>query len=150
MRKLPLIIVTAIFILCTAHDSRALCVKTSKANLRTGPGTGYDVVWEIFRYMPLVKVGVSVSGKWYAVKDVDGDVTWIYRDLVTSRYHCAVVKTETVNVRTGPGTHYRKSPISPAKQYYSFKVEKIKGNWVNIKDEWGGRGWIHRNFLFIQ
>ncbi|MEJ2683813.1 MAG: SH3 domain-containing protein [Candidatus Sulfobium sp.] len=150
MRKLPLVVLTALFILFTAHDAHALCVKVAKANLRTGPGTSYDVVWEIFKYMPLVKVGVSVSGKWYAVKDVDGDVTWIYRDLVTSGYHCAVVKTETVNVRTGPGTRYRKSTISPAKQYYSFKVEKRKGSWVKVKDEWGGRGWIHRHFLFIR
>lgn len=150
MRKLTLAVLTVLFILFTAHESPALCVSVAKANLRTGPGTGYDVVWEIFKYMPLVKVGVSVSGKWYAVKDVDGDVTWIHRDLVTSKFHCAVVKTDTVNVRTGPGTRYRKSPISPAKQYYSFKVEKRRGGWLKVRDEWGGRGWIHRKFLFIQ
>lgn len=150
MRKLSLVIIAAIFILCSAHDSNALCVRVAKANLRTGPGTSYDIVWEIFKYMPLVKVGVSLSGKWYAVKDVDGDVTWIHKDLVTTGYHCAVVKSETVNVRTGPGTRYRKSSISPAKQYYSFKVERRKGNWVRIRDEWGGRGWISRKFLFIQ
>jgi SH3-like domain-containing protein len=150
MRKLSIIVLAAIFILCTAHDSHALCVRVAKANLRTGPGTGYDVVWEIYKYMPLVKVGVSVSGKWYAVKDVDGDVTWIFRSLVTAGYHCAVVKSETVNVRTGPGTRYPKSPISPAKQYYSFKIEKRKGNWVEVRDGWDGRGWIHGNFLFTQ
>lgn len=150
MKKSALVFFTAIFILYAAHDSQALCVRVAKANLRTGPGTGYEVVWEIFKYMPLIKVGTSISGRWYAVKDVDGDVTWIYKNLLTSGYHCAVVKSETVNVRTGPGTRYPKSRISPAKQYYSFKVEKRKGNWVRVKDEWGGRGWINRNFLFIR
>jgi SH3-like domain-containing protein len=150
MRKLSLVFLTAMFTLFTAHHSQALCVKAEKANLRTGPGTGYDVVWEVYRFMPLVKVGVSVSGKWYAVKDVDGDVTWISANLVTAGYHCAVVRSETVNVRTGPGTRYPKSPVSPAKQYYSFKVEKRKGNWIKVKDEWGGRGWIRRDFLFVR
>lgn len=150
MRKLSITLITVILVLAATQQSHALCVRVAKANLRTGPGTSYDVVWEIFKYMPLVKVGVSVSGKWYAVKDVDGDVTWIHRNLLTSRYHCAVVKSETVNVRTGPGTRYRKSSISPAKKYYSFKVEKRKGNWIKIRDEWGGRGWIYRKFLFIK
>lgn len=150
MKKSAFVVLTALFILSVSHISNALCVRVSKANLRTGPGRNYEVVWEIFKYMPLVKVGVSMSGKWYAVKDVDGDVTWIYKGLVTSGYHCAVVKSETVNVRTGPGTRYRKSPISPAKKYYSFMVVKRKGNWIKVKDEWGGRGWIHSHFLFVR
>lgn len=150
MKKLALIVLTASFILFISHTSNALCVKVSKANLRSGPGRNYEVVWEIFKYMPLVKVGVSVSGKWYAVRDVDGDVTWIEKGLVTSGYHCAVVKSKTVNVRSGPGTRYRKSAISPAKKYYSFKVVRRKGSWIKVKDEWGGRGWIHRHFLFVR
>lgn len=150
MRKLPIVILSAIFVIFIVHPSQALCVKAAKANLRNGPGTGYEIVWEVFKYMPLVKVGTSLSGKWYAVKDVDGDVTWIHRNLVTTGYHCAVVKSETVNVRTGPGIRYSKSRISPAKQYYSFRVIKRKGSWIRVRDEWGGRGWINRNFLFMQ
>jgi SH3-like domain-containing protein len=61
--------------------------------------------------MPFYKIGVSNDGTWYAVKDVDGDVNWIYKNLVTNRFHCAVVKSDWVNVRTGPGTNYRKSSI---------------------------------------
>lgn len=45
---------------------------------------------------------------------------------------------------------YAKSPLSPAKKYYSFKVLKRKGQWVKVKDEWGNTGWIHRNFLWIR
>lgn len=130
--------------------SNALCVKAQKANLRDGPGTNYEIVWEVYKYMPFLKVGVSLLGNWYAVRDVDGDVNWIHKGLVTNRYHCAVVKTEEVNVRTGPGTKYSKSYSSPAKKYYSFKVLKRKGIWVKVRDEWGDTGWIHRNYLWIQ
>ena len=62
--------------------------------------------------MPFSKVGVSLSGEWYAVKDVDGDVNWMHKDLLTGKYKCAVVKTEEVNIRTGPGTRYSKSGIA--------------------------------------
>jgi SH3-like domain-containing protein len=100
--------------------------------------------------MPLLKVGISTSGEWYAVKDVDGDVNWIHKKLVTSRYRCAVVKTEEVNVRTGPGTSYSKCFFSPAKKYYSYRVLKRKGMWVKVRDESNNTGWIHRSYLWIQ
>jgi SH3-like domain-containing protein len=149
MKKLyvALYIILSVFILRSAN---ALCVKTDKANLRTGPGKNFEKIWEVYRYMPFVKVGSSLSGEWYAVKDIDGDVNWIHKRLLTDKYRCAVVKKEEVNVRTGPGTNYSKGFLSPARKYYSFRVLKIKGPWVKVRDDRGGVGWIYRNFLWIQ
>jgi SH3-like domain-containing protein len=149
MKKLyvALYIILSVFILRSAN---ALCVKTDKANLRTGPGKNFEKIWEVYRYMPFVKVGSSLSGEWYAVKDIDGDVNWIRKRLLTDKYRCAVVKKEEVNVRTGPGTNYSKGFLSPARKYYSFRVLKIKGPWVKVRDDRGGVGWIYRNFLWIQ
>jgi len=135
-------------VIATSH-ANALCVNVSKANLRTGPSTNYEIAWVVYKYMPLVKVGASLSGDWYAVRDVDGDVSWIHKKLVTKKYKCAVVKKEEVNVRTGPGTKYSKSFLSPANQYYSFKVLQKKGIWVRVQDEWADIGWIHGDYLWI-
>ncbi len=139
---------SSVIILIPIHAS-ALCVKVSTANLRSGPGTGYDQMWQVYKYMPLKKVGTSVSGEWFAVEDVDGDVTWIHTSLVTRKYKCATVKSRIVNVRTGPGTKYRKEFSEPAQQYESFKVLQIKKPWVKIQDRWGNVGWIHKNYLWI-
>ena len=116
-------------ILC-ASEVNALCVKVSRANLRTGPGTGYEIGWNVGKYMPFKKVGVSLSGHWYAVEDVDGAVLWIHKSLVTSQYRCAVVKKEKVNVRTGPGTNYDKLFLNPVEQYYSARILTRKGSWI--------------------
>lgn len=140
-------IILSVFILRSAN---ALCVSAQKANLRVGPGTNYEIVWEVYKYMPFLKVGVSLSGDWYAVSDVDGDVNWIHKRLVTNKYKCAVVKTEEVNIRTGPGTNYSKSSLSPAKNYYSFKILKKKGMWIKVTDDLANIGWIHRNYLWVQ
>lgn len=129
--------------------SGALCVKTSTANLRSGPGTQYEKVWQVYRFMPLEKVGVSNSKDWYAVRDVDGDVSWIHKSLVTGSFRCAVVEAKVVNVRTGPGTRYPRRFSEPAKQYDSFRILRTKGAWVKVKDEWNAVGWIHKNFLWI-
>lgn len=109
MKKILVALGIILFVLFILRNSDALCVSAQKANLRDGPGTNYENAWEVYKYLPLLKVGISLSGEWYAVKDVDGDVNWIHKKLLTSRYRCAVVKTEEVNVRTGPGTNYSKS-----------------------------------------
>lgn len=150
MKKTSAILCTIFFIMIIIPNfSDALCVKIPKANLRSGPGTNYEIVWEVYKYMPFKKVGVSLSGDWYAVRDVDGDVNWKYKNLLTDKYRCAVVKTEKVNVRKGPGNNYPKSSLSPTVQYDSFKIMQKKGVWVKVKNEWHNVGWIHKNFLWI-
>jgi SH3-like domain-containing protein len=150
MTRIIIITLNIILLILNVQTIHAFCVKVSKANIRKGPGTEYKKAWTIYRYMPLLKVGVSADGTWYAVKDVDGDVGWIHKKLVTAQYRCAIVKSETVNVRIGPGTSYQKSAMSPAFLYYAFKLIKRQSSWVKIKDEIGNIGWIHKNYLWIQ
>ena len=74
---------------------------------------------------------------------------WVFGSLVTTKYKCAVVKGEKANIRTGPGTHYDQNEMSPAFQYYSFKVLEIRGEWVKVQDEYGDKGWIYKPLLWI-
>src|SRR3990170_658402 len=101
-RKLPIVGLVIVMVFVAGY-AESLCVKAEQANVRTGPGTGYKIAWEVYRYMPFAKVGVSLSGSWFAAKDVDGDINWIHRGLVTDRFNCAVVKKKRVNMRNGPG-----------------------------------------------
>jgi SH3-like domain-containing protein len=139
-----------LFFLYLNCSAEALCVNVSTANIRSGPGTQYEVVWEVYRYMPFEKVGESLPRGWYAVKDVDGDVNWLSRNLVRQDVRCAVVKRVRTNVRKGPGTHYRKTFWGPAAQYSSFKVLRMKGAWVKVRSEWGEIGWIYKKNLWVR
>jgi SH3-like domain-containing protein len=148
--KLVLAFMFLSFMLIAAPmSSHALCVKGTVVNVRNGPGTEYKSVWQVFRYMPMKKVGVSVSGDWYAVRDVDGDVSWVHKTLVTGEYHCAIVKSEIANVRTGPGTHYPEKYSEPMQKYDSFRILKTKGAWVKVKDDMNNIGWVHKRYLWI-
>jgi|Deesub1362A_J573_1020465.scaffolds.fasta_scaffold09915_2 SH3-like domain-containing protein len=143
------IISVVIVLFLFTGNAFSLCVDVPEANLRRGPGTKYEKTWQVFRYMPFKRL--AKKGNWYKVEDVDGDVHWIYRKLVTDKFRCAVVKVPKANVRTGPGTNYPKnSLLSPAIKYDSFKVISIKSSWVKVMDEFGDTGWIHRNLLWIQ
>lgn len=143
-------VVVILAVLVLASSSAALCVTVSKANLRSGPGKGHDVAWQVYRYMPLEKVGQSTDKRWYAVRDCDGDTYWIHRSLVTHGYRCAVVKVEKARVRKGPGTRYSTVKDSPALKYYTYRVISSKKNWLRLRDEWGDTGWIRKDLLWIK
>jgi SH3-like domain-containing protein len=152
MRRIIMILGCSIVIysLLVGGLAEALCVNARRANVRTGPGTGFKVAWNVYRYEPFAKVGVSHSGGWYKVRDVDGDVNWIYAGLTTSLYRCAIVKTKTANIRTGPGISHPEKFREPATRYDTFRVLGKKGAWVRVRDEYGDTGWIYRRLLWIQ
>jgi SH3-like domain-containing protein len=100
--------------------------------------------------MPFKKVGVSLSGSWYAVEDVDGAVLWIHKNLVTGNMRCAVINADEVNVRTGPGMQYKGLFSGPVEKYSSFRVLNRKGSWVRLRDAENIIGWAHRDDLWIQ
>ena len=143
------LVVNVVFFLLFAfnHYADALCVTVPEANLRSGPGTNYEKTWEVFKYMPFKKL--SQKGNWYKVQDVDGDMHWIYRKLVTGKFECAVVKVDKANVRSGPGTKFDKKYFSPSLKYDSYKVLTRKGKWVKVLDEFGETAWIFRKLVWI-
>ncbi len=128
--------------------AQAICIKTKTANLRKGPGTKFERLWEVLKYMPLKKIGKK--GDWYRVRDVDGDTYWAHRKLFSTKFKCAVISKKEANLRVGPGTKYKKVHWSPVKKYFSLKVLKIKGNWVHVMDAAGDKAWVYRPLVWIQ
>lgn len=137
-------------LICSVDHSSALCLKMSEANIRSGPGKNYEIIWQVYRFMPFEKVGISLSGNWYAIRDLDGDVGWVYKNLVTNKYRCAIVKSRVVNIRKGPGTNYAKAFSEPAQRYDTFRIIQRQGAWMKVKDEWNNVGWIHRDYLWVR
>lgn len=142
------LIFTFFMILIPLSNAEALCVKVKNANLRKGPGLNFQNLWQVFKYMPFKRIGKK--GQWLRVKDVDGDIFWIHKKLVTRAFKCAVVKKESINFRQGPGTKFPKTPWSPVEKYYSAKVIKIKGKWVKVMDSMGDVAWVYRPLVWIQ
>ena len=129
-------------------SAQALCVSAEKANLRSGPSTKKQVTWEVFKYMPLRKI--KRKGSWIQVKDFEGDTHWVFKSLVTSKYQCAVIKAKTANLRTGPGTKFKKPSDMPSvKKFAVFRLNRIKGKWAKITDSYGDSYWVARSLVWI-
>ncbi|PIQ97966.1 MAG: hypothetical protein COV67_01490 [Nitrospinae bacterium CG11_big_fil_rev_8_21_14_0_20_56_8] len=142
-----LLLAFLIFYFLPISAAMALCIDSPRANLRKGPGTHYEILWKVFRYMPFKKL--ASRGTWIRIQDVDGDIYWVHKKLTTEKFQCAVIKNNKTHLRTGPGTQYEQVSWSPVEKYFSMKVIAIKGNWVHTEDGVGDRAWVYRPLVWI-
>ena len=121
--------------------AQALCVSANKANLRTGPGTKFQLSWAVGKYTPFV--GIRRKGVWWQVKDQDGKKHWVHKSLVSRRTKCVGISRDRANVRIGPGTKFSKHSLGHIGRYNGVKILKSKGDWLNVADAFGERYWLH-------
>ena len=118
-------------------------VKVKTANVRSGPGTKYEKIWEVPRNYPYLILGRK--GRWLKVRDFEGFEDWIYGPL-TDRKPAAVVKVKKANVREGPGIKH--PVVFTAETGVAFKVLAKKGEWVQVRANDGDQGWISQKLLW--
>ena len=120
-----------------------LAVSVSDANIRSGPGTNYDIIWKVNKYYP-IKVITKVDS-WFRFVDFEGDEGWIKSSLVSEIPSVITIK-ENCNIRSGPGTKY--SVAFQAEKGVAFKIIKRKGSWVYVQHEDGDKGWIYNALVW--
>ncbi len=120
-----------------------LTVKVSIANMRSGPGTGYDVLWQVEKYHPFIVV--EKKGSWVKIKDFEGDLAWIHDSLLTSVEGVITHKTNC-NVRSEPSTDSR--ILFTVEKGVPFRVIKRQGDWIHIEHADGEKGWIYHTLVW--
>jgi SH3-like domain-containing protein len=140
-----LIIIAFVFVIfCSGIVwAERLAVANPIANIRSGPGLKYDILWKVEKYFPLLIL--EKSGEWFHFRDFEGDEGWIHRSLLNNS-PTVVTKSEKCNIREGPGTSFK--ILSTVGKGISFKIIKRKGNWLNIQHTDGDKGWIHKSLVW--
>lgn len=120
-------------------------IAVAQANLRDGPSVRHEILYELGRDYPLKVLGQR--GAWLQVRDFEGDVGWLHRKLIR-RTPTLIVKHDSANLRSGPGTRYR----VVARLDYGEVMQRIerRGRWVKIRlpDRRGLTGWVARSLLW--
>jgi SH3-like domain-containing protein len=142
--KRTLLCTVLVFVLCigTASAER-LSIAVDKANVRSGPGKKYEVLWSVGKYFPVDVV--KTSGDWRQIRDYEGDVGWIHHSLL-EEIPAVIVKGSLVNIREGPGKDAK--VLFQAESGVSFKVEEKKGQWLHVRHADGDTGWIHQSLVW--
>lgn len=145
MRNLKYIVAATIFFIIFSGIALAerLTVKSSVANIRSGPGTNYDILWKAEKYYPIVVIKKSES--WYFFRDFEEDQGWIHKSLI-NKIPSVITKNAKSNIRSGPGLKHK--ILFSVEKGIPFKVIKQKGKWINIQHVDGDRGWIHKSLVW--
>lgn len=136
-----------VLILASVGASQAwaafVCVNAPRANLRAGPGTEHRITWEVNRYMPLEEVGRE--GDWVKVRDVDGDIHWIFDKLISTELRCVTISQPKANVRSKPTTGSQR--WFTVEKYSSFERTGSVDKWVKVEYE-GQTMWIYDSLVW--
>jgi SH3-like domain-containing protein len=120
-----------------------LTVAADVANIRSGPGTKFDILWKVGKFHPLNVL--EKSGSWYRFRDFEGDEGWVHKSLISNLPSIITIK-EKCHVRSGPGTG--SDILFSVENGIPFQVIKRKGNWIHIRHADGDQGWIHNSLVW--
>ncbi len=136
-------IVMGVLLPSSLLSGERLSVTSTVANIRSGPGTNHEVLWQLEKYHPLIIL--EKKGRWYHFKDFEDDSAWVHESLVGKMDTVISIKTNC-NVRSGPGPNH--DVIFMVEKGVPFKVLQRKGNWVKIEHADGDRGWIYKSLVW--
>ena len=143
MKPYALVIASLIIFCSSVALAERLAVSVPVANIRSGPGTLYDVLWNAEKYYPILVL--KKSGPWYHFRDFEGDEGWVHKSLVRKIASIITIKPKS-HIRSGPGPHYEiRFSVDDG---IPFRVLGRKGNWIHIEHADGDKGWIYKTLTW--
>ena len=139
-----MIVFVLLFSMLAAAGER-LAISVSVANIRSGPGQSYDVLWRAEKYTPIDVLERDQSGDWCYFQDYEGTKAWIHKNLLRD-IDAVITKTGLCNIRSGPGKDH--DLRFQAEKGVPFKVMQRKGDWIQIKHADGDTGWIYEDLVW--
>ncbi|HNX28819.1 MAG TPA: N-acetylmuramoyl-L-alanine amidase [Syntrophomonadaceae bacterium] len=104
-------------------------VNTGVANVRSGPGTSYEITGTI--YADTEVSILETSGSWYKIK-FGNIIGWMSNTVLDTReLEYVVVTGEKVNLRSGPGTSY--GIAGQVLKGDKLELLNAEGDWFKIK-----------------
>ena len=140
---LPLLFLALLIATPAAALAERLAVAVPIANIRSGPGTKYDIIWNVEENHPFVIL--KKSGDWYKFRDFEKDEGWVHKSLL-KKFSAVITIKDKCNVRQAPNT--KSDIVFTVEKGIPFKVLKRKGNWINIRHSDGDKGWIHKSLVW--
>ncbi len=148
-------------------ETASQLVTNDRVNIRKGPGTIYEVLIEVPKNTPLIKM--DEQDGWYQVKLPDNQVGWIRSDMVSFSYFtippesqssadglssnpvAMVTGPATLKLKTNSSVHLRVGPttndtiIKTLQSGESLTRINQQGEWFEVRTADGIRGFVHQS-----
>ena len=143
MKRYLILLIVLIFFNAGAAMAERLAVIKPVANIRSGPGAKYDILWKVEKYYPIFVI--KKKDPWYHFKDFEDDKGWVHKSLV-GKTDSVITKKDKCNIRSGPGTGNK--ILFVVEKGIPFKVIKRQGHWLHIEHADKDKGWIHDSIVW--
>jgi SH3-like domain-containing protein len=141
-KSIALSVLASALVVASAFAGEYMSVAKDGVNLRSGPSTSTEILYELPAGYPLEIIGRE--GQWLKVSDYEGDKGWIEGSLVNKTPH-VIVKAKECNIRSGPGTN-EKVVGNVVREVIFVKADQ-KGDWVKISHP-DLSGWVHKSLVW--
>ncbi len=143
MRRYLPVLAFLILIHAASAAAERMTIIAPIANIRSGPGAQYDIMWKVEKYHPIFVIEKSDS--WYLFKDFEDDRGWVHSSLV-GNVPAVITTNDLCNIRSGPGT--KEKILFSVEKGIPFKVLSRKDHWLQIEHADGDKGWIHDSLVW--
>ncbi|TNE60238.1 MAG: hypothetical protein EP340_00245 [Alphaproteobacteria bacterium] len=123
---------------------RFVSIKTSKANMRIGPGEEYAVKWVYQRRNLPVEI-IGEYDLWRQVRDRDGDEGWIHTALLDGRRYGLVVHNRVVLTEKAGNT--KNKVVAIVESGVVLRLLACSPRWCRVEAQ-EVKGWIKREHLW--
>ena len=126
---------------------RFMALKANKINARVGPNVMYPVKYVYTKkFLPVVVINEYYG--WYQIKDVKGDLSWVYISYLTSKPY-AMTQKDGVYLYEKP--KMTADILAKVNKGIIFSVDKCKDNFCEVKTSYMGNvfeGYILEDELY--
>jgi SH3-like domain-containing protein len=138
-----LLVVIVLSLPALSFAGEYVSVKKDGVNIRSGPSTDDEILYEVFKDFPLEVL--QRKGDWVQTRDYENDKGWIYASLLSDKT-TVIVKVDTANMRSGPGTENK--IIATVKKGVVFKPIGKEGDWIKLQYKNDITGWMYNTLLW--
>ncbi len=143
MIKIYFLLLTFFIILDQSFAKQFVSLKSSKINMRVGPGDEFPISWVLVRAgLPMMLI--AEFQQWRKVRYLDNTEGWVHQNLISGRNTAIVTKDTALlfkrNSTSSPVAKVEKDVIvriiKTEDNWAKVNVNKCKG-WMKIEDLWG-------------
>jgi len=154
MHNFSLKIITLAVIFIYGFDSYASRLKerdyfaslrSSKSNIRFGPGMNYDVKYILKLKLMPIKVTAEYDN-WLEIKDFEGEEGWVNKSLITKR-KTSIVVTNKKFITVHKSDFSKSKTVVRLENNVILDVVKCTQDWCYIKVE-SKKGWVKKSSIW--
>ena len=127
---------------------RFVSLKSSRINVRRGPGSDNQIVW-VFKRKGLPVEVTAESGRWRRIRDREGDVGWVWHSMLDGRRSAIVTgqKGEKTPVPLFTEPSQKSAIVAYAEIGVIARMPFCQDRWCELEAN-GYEGWVLRDNIW--